>query len=437
MCSCCSFEELSDEITELAAHISAATARWLELIAELDEHGGWVAAGAKSLAHWISYACSMSPVAAREHVRVARRLRDLPRIAASFARGELSYSKVRALTRVEEVADEDSLVALARAASAAQLERIVRGYRSCVAVEQDAEAQFAERELHWRWDEHGALVVRGRLPAEAGALLVRAIEAARDELGAPPSVDRSASAEATQTGDRVASRNVDALLALAESSLANGKRSRNADRYQIVLHVDVAALSEHDTERREAARCELEEGIPLPVEAARRLSCDGSIVRILERDGRPLSAGRKTRTISPALRRTLRSRDDGCAFPGCSQVHHVDAHHIDHWADGGRTELTNLVQLCRHHHRLLHEGGFSVRRTRTGFVFFDADGVALPHSPRAPRGDCTALTRHNAARGAHPSARSLWPRDTLYFDLGSSVDAVLKAVCPQREYGRP
>jgi hypothetical protein len=375
--------------------------------------------------------CSMSPAAAREHVRVARRLRELPQTAQAFARGELSYSKVRAITRVEELGQEAELLALARAASASQLERIVRGYRSCLAVERGAGRQYAERSLEWQWADDGALELRGRLPAEQGALLVAAIEAARDELGPPPSDAGSASAEATRTGDTVGARNADALLALAESSLEAGAGSTSAERYQVVVHVEVAALA--GAGEANAPRCELEHGVPLPRAAARRLGCDASVVRILERDGRPLSVGRRTRTIPPALRRALRSRDRGCAFPGCSQVQHVDAHHIEHWADGGRTDLENLVQLCRHHHRLLHEGGFSVRRTKDGLAFAGPDGERLPQAPRQPRGDCTELVAANDKRRVRASAEALWPTDGGRMNLGYAVDAVLDMRVPRRE----
>jgi Domain of unknown function (DUF222)/HNH endonuclease len=183
----------------------------------------------------------------------------------------------------------------------------------------------------------------------------------------------------------------------------------------------------------EAHRCELDEGIPLPREAVRRLGCDGSIVRIVERDGRPLSIGRKTRTIPPALRRALRSRDRGCTFPGCTQVNHVDAHHIEHWADGGKTNISNLVQLCRHHHRLLHEGGFSVRRNAHGLVFINPDGDRLPQSPRQPRGDCTELLADNQKRRVRASAEALWPTDGGRMDLGYAVDDVLSMRRPRRE----
>jgi hypothetical protein len=326
---------------------------------------------------------------------------------------------------------------LARAASASQLERIVRGYRSCLAVERDADEQYAERSVQWSWDSDGAFVLQGRFPAEQGALLMHALEHARDELGPPPSYAGSASAEATQIGDRVRARNADALLALAESSLEAGAGSTAADRYQVVVHVEAEALASTgaDSENDEAGahRCELDEGVPLPREAVRRLGCDGSIVRIVERDGRPLSIGRKTRTIPPALRRALRSRDRGCTFPGCTQVHHVDAHHIEHWADGGKTNISNLVQLCRHHHRLLHEGGFSLRRNAHGLVFINPDGDRLPQSPRQPRGDCTELLAENQKRRVRASAEALWPTDGGRLNLGYAVDDVLSMRRPRRE----
>jgi hypothetical protein len=166
------------EIRTLAAHIASATARWLALIAEYDSFGGWHGSGAKSCAEWISWMCSVSPVAAREYVRVARRLHELPEIAGAFGRGELSYSKVRALTRLETIGDEAALLVMARAMSAAQLESVLRGYRTVRAVEEGAERAHAERSVSWRFDEDGALVLHGRLPAEQGALVVKALERA-------------------------------------------------------------------------------------------------------------------------------------------------------------------------------------------------------------------------------------------------------------------
>src|SRR5919197_3233010 len=128
-------ELIERELTQLASHIHAATCRWLGLVAEFDRREGWATWGCRSCAHWISWRCSIALVAAREHVRVARRLEELPLIRAAFLRGELSYSKVRALSRVEDVTREDELLGLASGATAAQLERIVRAYRGVVAAE--------------------------------------------------------------------------------------------------------------------------------------------------------------------------------------------------------------------------------------------------------------------------------------------------------------
>src|ERR671936_993875 len=122
-------EELEDEVAEVASHIYAGTCRWLELVAELDRRGGWAQWGCGSCAEWLAWRCPLMPRAAREHVRVARRLPELPLTHAAFARGELSYAKVRALTRVATGDNEAELLAFARALTAAQLERTLSAYR--------------------------------------------------------------------------------------------------------------------------------------------------------------------------------------------------------------------------------------------------------------------------------------------------------------------
>ncbi|MEA2386241.1 MAG: hypothetical protein QOJ22_415 [Thermoleophilaceae bacterium] len=172
---------MANEITELAARINAATCRWLELIAEFDKREAWADWGMKSCAHWISWRCALAPGPAREHVRVARQLDGLPLISAAFSRGELSYSKVRALTRVEKAQDEAALLEMAEDATAAQLERIVQAYRGVLRAE-DAERAHEERFVSLVQQPDGTWSLRGSLPAEGGALLARALDAARDEL---------------------------------------------------------------------------------------------------------------------------------------------------------------------------------------------------------------------------------------------------------------
>ena len=174
-----SLEALEEEICALASHIHAATCRWLSLVAEFDRREGWASWGARSCAHWVSWRCGIAPVSAREHVRVARRLEQLPEVRAAFARGELSYSKVRAITRVDGLEREKDMLGLARHTTAAQLERLVRGHRGVLAVERSAQGARAERWLTWDHDDDGSLLLRGRLPAEEGALLAAALDAAR------------------------------------------------------------------------------------------------------------------------------------------------------------------------------------------------------------------------------------------------------------------
>lgn len=181
----------------------------------------------------------------------------------------------------------------------------------------------------------------------------------------------------------------DALVALAESAVAGDVGAASGgDRNQVVVHVDLDALRSSEA----TASATFADGAALPAETARRLACDASIVSLVERAGEPLSVGRKTRSIPPALARALRSRDDGCQFPGCDRDRFLDAHHIEHWAHGGETSLENLVQLCRHHHRLVHEGGFSVSRRGGKLVFRTPRGEMVAPVPAARVGSVSGYT---------------------------------------------
>jgi hypothetical protein len=140
----------------------------------------------------------------------------------------------------------------------------------------------------------------------------------------------------------------------------------------------------------------------------------------LERNGRPLDVGRKTRAISPGLRRALASRDRGCRFPGCPQRRRLHAHHIRHWAHGGDTSLDNLIQLCPYHHRLVHEGGYTLRPRRGGFSFRRPDGCAVPEAPRPPIGRGGALRERQ--RGVLPQACVPdWAGERLDLDLATQA----------------
>jgi hypothetical protein len=426
-------ELLEREITELAAHIHAATCRWLGLVAEFDRREGWATWGCKSCAHWLSYTCALGSGAAREHVRVARRLEELPKIQSAFRCGELSFSQVRALSRVATPELEGRLLELARYSTAAQLERVLRAYRGVLARELSAEeSAHCGRYLACEHDDDGALVIRGRLPTEEGALLLAALQAGRDQLRSDASeagAEAPSSSPARPSSDESASApsNPDALLLMADTLLASGAVERSGgERYQVVVHVDVGALSGvEDTERPRL--CALEHGEALGPETARRLACDAGVVSIFERDGQPLSVGRKTRSVPPALRRALASRDQGCRFPGCAQTRFLHAHHIHHWAQGGQTKLANLVQLCPHHHRLLHEGGYRLTPGPDQTLTFSRpDGRPIPPTPPPTEGSPKQLAndnrRHRLDITPHTTKRH-W--DGSHLDLALAIDTLV------------
>ena len=414
-------EDLEREICELAGHLAAATCRWLLLVAEFDRRGGWAEWGAKSCAQWLSWRCSIGPVTAREHMRVARSLLELPLVRQAFASGELSYCKVRAITRVATPEIEESLVELARHSTGSQLARLVRSYGQALAATTESAQQIYERRsLTLRWDDDGSLRLEARLPPDEGALLLSAL-AATAEASARSQTN---SAEAPGSADGPAARRADALVAIARSSLADSAAVLpDAMPGELVVHVDTQSLGAD----RVHERCELAEGPAIAPETARRLGCDGSIVRIIERDGRPLSVGRRKRTVPAALRRALRSRDDGCRFPGCGHKRFLHAHHIHHWARGGLTTLDNLIQLCSYHHRLVHEGGFCVEHAgRRGVRFRRPDGRLIAHATTRPSPCAPGLEQQHRSRGLAIDADTCRPRslgDRL--DYGIAVEGLL------------
>ena len=309
--------------------------------------------------------------------------------------------------------------------------------RTLARVDRQAEAAD-ERRRHERrnlntWvDDDGMVVIRGRLSPEVGAVVRRALEAAADRLR----TDVSA-AEAAETS--FGQRQADALGLLAESALSSDlDRGSAGDRYQVVLHVEPESLRTDAGERaaevsaetprtdtedvsaetrpgagttpvplRQAPRTaghaavEDADGLRVSAETARRVACDaGAVVMRHAADGSVLDVGRKTRTIPPALRRALLARDRQCRFPGCN-ARRCDAHHVEHWADGGPTRLDNLVLLCRRHHRAVHEEGFLVRMGPSGDATFCwPDGRPFPAVAAAPRWNGPPLAPTDAGLAA-------------------------------------
>jgi len=443
---------VADEIRTLSAHIHAATHRLLTLIAEFDRFKGWEREGHRSCAHWLAFNTGIDLGAAREKVRAARALDGLPETSAAMARGALSFAKVRALTRVATARNEGDLLELARGSTAADLERMVRGWRVANAKDETEleRIRHLSRTLSVFPGDDGMYVIRGRVDPEVGILLTRAVEAASDALyrrgcvgGATEDVtpgqrradalglmaeravnaveDVSAETSTSAPADPAGGDSASAEPAPTSVPISGSR----AQRYQVLLHVDVATLRRTTDSgivprTTGLGRSELEDGMRVSAETSRRLACDASMVEVRHRaDGKILDVGRRTRTIPPAIRRALEIRDGGCVFPGCG-LRFTDAHHVVHWADGGATKLENLALVCRHHHRLVHEEGYRLELNPWEGgrpVFYDPRGVPVPDvvpvtevGPRAVE----ALMGENRRRGVRPDWRTAtcrWERE--------------------------
>ncbi len=421
-------ERLEAQICELAGHLTAATCRFLVLLADFDARRGWAGWEMNSCAQWLSWKCQMSSGTAREHVRVARALRDLPVIRTEFGAARLSYAKVRALTRIATPDTEQGLAEIAGPMTGNQLERFARAHRQ-VSHADDAAARVRRR-LAWRLEEDGSLAGTFRLPPLAGAVLLQALRAAVGDLDHPHDDADVAAGERPAAGEGehltvTSSSLADALLVIAEAFLA-GKidAADNPDVYQVIIHAGTGAAAgpadgaagqpggtpagvsaETPAASRsvpghpaDPERCHVEGGPALSVSTAQMIACTATLSWMLhDHDGTLLDVGRRRRRPSAALRRAARERDHcRCRFPGC-ESRRVDLHHIQHWINGGRTSLKNLISLCKHHHMLIHDRGYLIVSAPGGtFAFYRPDGSGIPPSSSLPPPDGTIDGCHDA-----------------------------------------
>src|SRR2546425_4314078 len=290
-------DRLGDEIAELSAHLDAATAQLLDLIREFDARDGWNT-GFRSCAAWLSWRVGLDPGAARERVRVARALGSLPRLAHALARGELSYAKVRALTRVATPETEERLLKVGKAGTAEHVERIVRGWRRVdeIAEARDTARRHKSRALHIYKDEDGMVVIRGRLAPEVGAVVMKALEAARGTLY-QSARDVSAETAVLEVMPTIAQQQADAIALVAETALHRGIDPGHAgDRYQVVIHVDAPVLAGSNAPGQSV----LDDDTHVSAETSRRLACDASrVVMRHDAQGHVVEIGARTRTIPP------------------------------------------------------------------------------------------------------------------------------------------
>jgi Domain of unknown function (DUF222)/HNH endonuclease len=404
-------ERLEAQICELAGHLAAATCRFLVLLGDFDARRGWASWEMNSCAQWLSWKCQMSAGTAREHVRVARALRELPVIRGEFGAGRLSYAKVRALTRIATPGSEAGLAEIAGPMTGNQLERFARAHRQVTHA--DDEAARVRRRLAWRFEDDGSLSGTFRLPPLQGAVLLKALRAAAAE----PGQDGVSAETPAEPVVRTSSSLADALLVVAEAYLA-GKvaTAEDPEVYQLMVHVGTDTLTadaESDAESGDVSaetpppvpgdpadpgRCHVEDGPAVSVSTAQMIGCTAVLSWMRhDRGGAILALGRRRRRPNAAQRRAARERDKGrCRFPGC-ESRRTDLHHIVHWANGGRTDLANLISLCRYHHTAVHDRGYLIAaRPGTGFDFYRPDGTLVPTCPPLPSPDGQIGDRHDA-----------------------------------------
>ena len=431
-------ERLEAQICELAGHLAAAECRFLLLLSDFDAREGWATWDMRSCAQWLSWKCQMSAGTARDHVRVARALRVLPVITGEFAAGRLSYSKVRALTRIADPGTEAELAELAAPMTASQLDRFARAHRQVTDEEEGRTAAF--RRLTWRVQDDGTLAGTFRLPPLAGQVLLKALRAATGDLEHPHDAEPSAASGVPAGTPDASAENVpagtsepgpvdsgslaDALVEIAEAFLTRKIASAdNPDVYQVIVHASADMLpsaAEVSRQAQQAAalsgellpgmadgtdapagtaaagtrpwnpagpgRCHVDDGPALSVTTMQMLTCEATLSWMIhDQDGNVLDVGRRRRRPSAAIRRAARERDKcRCRFPGC-ESRRTDLHHIQYWSKGGETKLKNLVSLCKAHHRLVHKRGYLIAAGPGGrFTFYTPEGSLVPACPTLP-----------------------------------------------------
>ena len=363
---------LLDEARSLMNQERAVQYRLAAVLRELDARDS-VDGTPLRRTRWLHDQFGLTFGVAREKVRTARALGELPLIDAAFREGDLSYSKVRALTRAATPDNEADLLERARHTSAEGVEQLVRRVKQNESLD-NVQAMIRSRALSTRWDESGMLIVQGRLTPEQGEVFLKALAKATEALKEHVAIEAHSD---TQTNDEVNDENndeqdtywaqrADALAHLMADSLAGNTTHSPGDRHQLMVHVSAETLSGHSPESNSDPKNVPAETFFHP-ETLRRLACDGGLTTVVEKaNGDPLSIGRKTRVIPPSMRRALVARDRYCQYPGCGHERYVEGHHIVHLAQGGATQIDNLVLLCGRHHRQLHEFGERIQRDKDG-----------------------------------------------------------------------
>ena len=424
-------ERLEAELCTWSANLAAAEFRWFALLAEFDKRDGWQQWECHSCVSWMTWQLGLDDRTAREKLRVARGLVALPLVSEQMRLGRLSYSKVRAITRIAEPANEASLVAIALAGTTAQVERVVAGYRRALPPDDEASdaTQWARRGVRVRQHDDRTITLTITLPAPLGMEVLAAIDHFTAGPGIQPDGERPT----------LAARRADAVVAVAGAALAatDDQLATGRHRYLVHLHTaddthtgdndtaddndtgdDNATGDDNDTERQEAHPDGTNDEMAVGVSdaTADRLCCDAdeeTVVHSADTD-EALSVSNRSSVIRGRLRRLVQLRDRTCRVPGCGMRARKEIHHLHHRGRGGTNELENLLLVCSYHHHRLHEGGWRAERLHDGTLQFTLpNGVVLPAAPASVTADAQTVIQF--ARQA-ADGRCKWEGDRLDLD---------------------
>lgn len=398
-------ERLEAELCTWSANMTAAEFRWFEMLAEFDRREGWQQWGASSCVAWMCWQLGLDSRTAREKLRVARALTCLPLVCEQMRLGRLPYSKVRAITRIAEPANEEGLVSIALAGTTHQVERVVAAYRRALPPGDEASdaVQWARRGVHVQRNADRTITITATLPAPLGVEVVAAIDA----FTQPPGP--------TEEGERpgLAERRADGLVAMAGVATAlpgeSGGSSGSRSPYLVHLHTG----DERQEIHAEGQAADVVVGVSDAT--ADRICCDADEETVgHDGEGTVTRVSARGSVVRGRLRRLVEQRDRTCQVPGCDRHarHHV--HHLHHRSHGGSNDLANLTLVCAYHHHRLHEGGWSAHRRADGSVeFILPDGTVLPGAPVVVNGSAEAVGV--AARDAD-DGRCHWVGDRLDLD---------------------
>jgi len=355
---------MGDDMEEVRRHINGCEAEFTRRLHRFDKGGGYAATAALTAKAWLRWKCNFSPAAASDRVAVSRELERLPQATQAFADGDFSYPHAAMIARTAEKLGEkmeaNAETILVSAAKELDLGRLhvvtvkLRHFMDPDSVREEANESHERRFLSLSQTLDGVFYLNGRLDSEGGAILQTALNA----LGGPPTADDKRTPK---------QRRADLLVELARQQLDGGTLPEvGGQRPHLAVTVSMATLAN----RPGSPAADLEWAQPIPAETARRLACDAAITPIfLDSESSQPQAGQTSRSISGSQRRALVVRDKGCRFPGCDRPPDwTDAHHLQHWADGGKHVLDNLVLLCRRHHRMVHEEGWQLVVTADGEI---------------------------------------------------------------------